>query len=1674
MLITRRPAQCFFRGNPLKKVLLIAGLATALAAAGSPALAADGTWNVDAAGNWSTNGSWVGNTIPGTTTGTTSTDTAWFSRLLTAARTVTVDSSRNIRNITFDGSNSGTWGYTLSGGSLLLTSGGTISATGTAGAHTDTISAPMTILGNNATYTIANDSTLNTRLLSITGGITGQSVAGGTTTLVLGGSNAGVNTIANLLNGANGGTIGITKEGSTTWRFAKQDQDNMRLFSGPIVINGGTLRVNTGAGDNDGSGRTRQNLGAGVAVTLADVAGATLDINSNNASPIGSLAGGGSTGGNVTVGNQTLNTGFNNTNTSFGGSIQSTGGLTKVGTGIQTLSGTNGYTGTTTINGGGGIALNFSAASTASNIISASSGLSLGGGSFRVTGKGSTVNSQTMASITVGSGANAVALDANSATSLLLNLNAITRSAGGTLDLTLPTGAPSATNGVRTTTATSMNSVLATANSNGIAYATVGGSDWAGLSSGNIVAMTSYQTGNANYTTNNNVDVANGDSPASGVTVNTLRFNGNNALNLAGTNTVNTGGILVTNAATAGATISGGTLRPGSGNELVMINNGAQFTVGSIIANNGANPAALTLSGTGTTILNGLNTYTGATTVNNGTVRAGSTQALGMSGSSAVTIANNPSAVLDLNGNDLSIASLNGTRDTIWGAPTAGGNGGTLALGASSLTVGSGAFGGTITGAGGRLVKTGAGTLTLSGSSSFTGGITIKAGQVSLSAANGRTPLGTGTVTLGDSDGGSNNATLSITGGPGFTGYGPYVINNNIVLAPTTTGTLRIGGGDWGQSTTLNGTVTGTNNLVLAGGLGINNYNYAINNTGNLTVTWSSSENTGGFNGSVGSNVVDVRLNQNNSSNNVIFTASYNNTGMITAAGSGNKDLTLNGVIGNTTGVTQNSTSRLILGAANTYTGDTLVQSGTLQLNNNLSIQNSAFDTSGAGVLVLNSVTTPTFGGLKGSTSLSTTNVTGYGSVTALTLNPQSGKSYTYSGNIGNGVAGMTLTKSGSGTQILSGSNSYSGATTVSGGLLQFGRVNSLYGGTTANWTATNIRTGSGATLAFNVGGSGEFSTGNVTTLLTNLASSTSATNGMRAGSIFGFDTTNASGGTFTIADAIANSTGASGGARGLRKLGTNTLLLSASNSFTGATSVEGGTLAFDRVTALNSSSGIGINAGTILDYTGTTAGTLSRNVTVATSGTGTIRNSGGQKLTLSGVLTKDGRVLRLTGGQFDVTGQIVGASANSDLLVDGTSTVTLLTANTYNGPTFVNQSSNLIVGINNAIPNNSIVTLGNATTTGTLSLGSFSNAIGGLVFSGSGGALRMAPTAAQTSAVQVSATGALTLNGGPSTLDLAGMATGSGAYKLISYTSRTGTFATVAGLDPNYLLRYDTVTANEITAQRKAEFGTITATPAAATIITGGSTAFGYTAANATPTGGSTLSFTSSNGLNVAGASSGSAGANATSSSISGLVFTGTSVGLSQTGSFTLTDPDAIGSPAAGTVTVNVLNHSLASFDATNTASKTLNFGSYDAGSWSGGDGGNGTLAYSIFNIASLGFTDAQTAGLDLYSWTFTSGDDIFGPGLTAFQNLASGTSNGFSASVLSPGTLAERSYTGTYTLRFRDVNLPGGTNTRDLALTMNVIVVPEPGALALAGIGIAAAAYALRSRSPSRQRAG
>jgi len=76
-------------------------------------------------------------------------------------------------------------------------------------------------------------------------------------------------------------------------------------------------------------------------------------------------------------------------------------------------------------------------------------------------------------------------------------------------------------------------------------------------------------------------------------------------------------------------------------------------------------------------------------------------------------------------------------------------------------------------------------------------------------------------------------------------------------------------------------------------------------------------------------------------------------------------------------------------------------------------------------------------GGLAGSVNLASAVTAGYSAVTALTLNPQTGTSVTYSGVITNGLpAGMALTKTGYGTQTLTGVNTYSGATNVYAGTL--------------------------------------------------------------------------------------------------------------------------------------------------------------------------------------------------------------------------------------------------------------------------------------------------------------------------------------------------------------------------------------------------------------------------------------------------------------------------------------------------------------------------------------------------------------------------------------------------------------------------------------------------------------
>jgi fibronectin-binding autotransporter adhesin len=523
-------------------------------------------------------------------------------------------------------------------------------------------------------------------------------------------------------------------------------------------------------------------------------------------------------------------------------------------------------------------------------------------------------------------------------------------------------------------------------------------------------------------------------------------------------------------------------------------------------------------------------------------------------------------------------------------------------------------------------------------------------------------------------------------------------------------------------------------------------------------------------------------------------------------------------------------------------------------------------------------------------------------------------------------------------------------------------------------------------------------------------------------------------------------------GTGGLSKLSSGTLTLTGSNGFTGATSITGGILSFGTTTALQGTSGVSIAGGAGLTYTGTTAA-FGKNITV-TSGTGTVRNTGGGSLTLSGTLTKNGTVLRLNGGAFNVTGQIVGANPNSDLLVDAAA-VTLSNTNSYNGPTFVINSGTLTLGVNNAIPNNSIVTLGDAASVGTLQLNGFTDAIGGLAFGTGGGTLRLSATS--TSAAPLTAvSGTMTLTNG--TLDLAGSGSTAGLYRVLSAQSVSGSFANVTGASAAYRV---ITSSTSVDYQQRAVISSLTVTSPTAAIITGGSAAFTYSVANSAQAGGATLSFTGSGTSNVAGSSSGSAAAgNGSSGSISGLFFTGTSVGSGQLGTFTVSDPQAFGTTATGTVSVTVLDHATSSLGLTSLASPltstTVSLGqwNYATSTWESG-GSNGL--FTIYNLAST-FGAEFTADLALLSATGTANG--FSTNLNTFTDIVGGTSSQYSIFANTAGWNTSGLQTATFVLSMGDkVGMSGATTSNTLSITAQVIVVPEPAAIALAGIGAALA---------------
>ncbi len=219
-------------------------------------LAASAAW-AQTTGTWSGNGttnSWADpnnwDTIPGSTSGTTSLDTAYFNSVPSGFSTVGIDLGRNISNLTFD---AGSGSYTIGGSganggnSLLLSSGGAATITSAlTSTVSETFNAPLTL--EPGSYSFANNSTNTATAFSFAGNITGGA---GSATLNLGGTNTGslgssgsafsgtANTISGNISNGTSGSVALNQT-SGYWLLTGNNS-----YSGGTNVSGGTFAIST-------------------------------------------------------------------------------------------------------------------------------------------------------------------------------------------------------------------------------------------------------------------------------------------------------------------------------------------------------------------------------------------------------------------------------------------------------------------------------------------------------------------------------------------------------------------------------------------------------------------------------------------------------------------------------------------------------------------------------------------------------------------------------------------------------------------------------------------------------------------------------------------------------------------------------------------------------------------------------------------------------------------------------------------------------------------------------------------------------------------------------------------------------------------------------------------------------------------------------------------------------------------------------------------------------------------------------------------------------------------------------------------------------------------------------------------------------------------------------------
>ena len=332
---------------------------------------------------------------------------------------------------------------------------------------------------------------------------------------------------------------------------------------------------------------------------------------------------------------------------------------------------------------------------------------------------------------------------------------------------------------------------------------------------------------------------------------------------------------------------------------------------------------------------------------------------------------------------------------------------------------------------------------------------------------------------------------------------------------------------------------------------------------------------------------------------------------------------------GSLTVISSTAGGMLILGASNAYTGPTTVSGGTLQLgtagalptNNELTV-----NTNGVVDLNTDSATVDSLNG--GGT------ITSVAGPAPLTIGNANG-----GGTFSGAIAGqISLTKAGSGTEVLSGNNTYSGVTYINSGVLNLGSSGAI--------------PASGANGITFGGGTMQFTSASNTTDYSYPANIINSTGPISID-------TNGTNATFA---GVLNSTNTAG----LTKIGAGSLTLGGSNSYGGTTTLSLGGLFLANNSAISTGQ-LTINGGS-LDNTSGLAMTLPNNPQ-AWNSSFTFLGSSSLNMGTGTVGLANNPTVTVSGNTLTVGGAMSGASA---LTKAGAGTLILGGSNSFNGNTTI------------------------------------------------------------------------------------------------------------------------------------------------------------------------------------------------------------------------------------------------------------------------------------------------------------------------------------------------------------------------------------------------------------------